>query len=127
MEQPRNNRPNAHRWDMDKVRFHLDKPPAPRRDIRGLNDVMKDVVTGLVQPTQENVLMLRKAWPELVGPQVAQHSDPGFIKDFTLHIFIDHPGWMPELERIKGVLLQKLQASYREMRIRRLKLLLEHK
>jgi hypothetical protein len=34
---------------------------------------------------------------------------------------------MPELERIKGVLLQKLQARYREMRIRKLNLLLEHK
>lgn len=127
MEQPRNSRPNADRWDMDKVRFHLDKPPAPRRDIREMHDVLNDVVTGLVQPTQENVLMLRKAWPELVGPQVALHSEPGFIKDFALHIFVDHPGWMPELERIKGMLLQKLQASYREMRIRRLNFLLEQK
>ena len=89
--------------------------------------MLSDVVTGLVQPTQENVLMLRKAWPKLVGPQVASHSEPGFIKDFTLQIFVDHPGWMPELERIKGVLLRKLQANYREMRIRRLNFLLEHK
>jgi len=127
MEQPRNSKPNRDRWDMDKVRFHLDKPPAPSREICGIGDILKDVVEGLEQPVQENILVLRKAWPELAGAQIAKYSDPGFIKDFTLHIFVDHPGWMPELERIKGMLLKKLQSRYRELRIRSLKFLLEHK
>ena len=127
MEQARNSKPNRDRWDMDKVRFRLDKPISPNREIRCIDEILKDVVGGFEQPVQENVLVLRKAWAELVGEQIAQHSEPGFIKDFALHVFVDHPGWMPELERIKGVLLQKLQARYREMRIRKLNLLLEHK
>jgi len=127
MEQPRNSKPNRDRWDMDKVRFHLEKPPAPNREILGIDDILKDVVVGLEQPVQENILVLRKAWPKLVGAQIAKHSEPGFIKEFALHVFVDHPGWMPELERIKGMLLQKLQSSYRELRIRKLNLLLEHK
>ncbi|MEN8253971.1 MAG: DUF721 domain-containing protein [Verrucomicrobiota bacterium] len=112
---------------MDKVRFHLEKPPAPNRDILGIDDILKDVVAGLEQPVQENILMLRKAWPKLVGAQIAKHSEPGFIKEFALHVFVDHPGWMPELERIKGMLLKKLQSRYRELRIRKLNFLLEHK
>ena len=127
MEQPRNSKPNRDRWDMDKVRFHLEKPPAPNREILGIDDILKDVLAGLEQPVQENILVLRKAWPKLVGVQIAKHSEPGFIKDFALHVFVDHPGWMPELERIKGMLLQKLQSQYRELRIRKLNLLLEHK
>jgi predicted nucleic acid-binding Zn ribbon protein len=127
MEQARNNKPQRDRWDIDKVRFHLDKPPAPHREIRGLDEILKDVVDALEQPVQENILVLRKAWPELVGTQIAQHSEPGFIKDFMLHVFVDHPGWMPELERIKGILLQKLQSRYGNMRIRRLNFILEHK
>ena len=127
MEQARNSKPNRDRWDMDKVRFHLNKPISPKREIRGIEDILKDVVEGLEQPVHENVLVLRKAWPELAGEQISQHSEPGFIKDFALHVFVDHPGWMPELERIKGMLLQKLQARHREMRIRKLILLLEHK
>ena len=127
MEQPRNSKPSRDRWDMDKVRFHLDKPPAPNRDILGIDDILKDVVAGLEQPVQENILVLRKAWPKLVGAQIAKHSEPGFIKEFALHVFVDHPGWMPELERIKGMLLKKLQSRYRELRIRRLNFLLEHK
>lgn len=127
MEHARNSKPNRDRWDIDRVRFHLDKPLSPHREIRGIDDILKDVVEGLEQPVQENILMLRKAWSELVGAQIAKHSEPGFIKEFTLHVFVDHPGWMPELERIKGMLLQKLQSRYRELRIRKLNLLLEHK
>lgn len=127
MEQPRNSKPNPDRWDVDKVRFQLDKPLSPNRDILGIGEIMKDVVEGLEQPVQDNILLLRKVWPELVGGPIASHSAPSFIKDFTLHVFVDHPGWMPELERTKRLLLKKLQASYREMRIRRLTFILEQK
>jgi predicted nucleic acid-binding Zn ribbon protein len=85
------------------------------------------VVDGLEQPVQESILILRKAWPELAGKPIAGHSEPGFIKENTLHVWVDHPGWMPELERIKGTLLKKLQANYREMRIRKLTFVLEQK
>ena len=127
MEQPRNSKINRDRWDMDKVRYHLSKPPTPNRDVRSISDILTDVVAGLEQPTQENVLVLRKAWEKLVGAQIAKHSEPGFIKDYQLVVFVDHPGWMPELERIKRPLLVKLQASYRELRIRRLRFALQHK
>ena len=127
MEQPRDSKPNPDRWNIDKVRFRMDDPPAPKRDIREFNEIIPDVMQSLEQPVQENVLLLRKAWPELVGGPIAQHSEPGFIKDFTLVVFVKHPGWMPELERTKGTLLRKLRANYREMSIRRLNLILEHK
>ena len=127
MEQPRNSKPNPDRWNIDKVRYRLDKPMAPSRDILGIGEILPDVVEGLEQPVQENVLILRKVWPELVGGPIASHSVPSFIRDFTLNIFVDHPGWMPELERTKRLLLKKLQANYREMRIRRLSFILEQR
>ncbi len=127
MEQPRKSKANSARWDMDKVRFHLAKPLAPNRDIRSIDGILKDVIDGLEQPQSENILILRDAWPELVGEQIAKHSTPGFIKDFALNVFVDLPGWMPELERIKRLLLQKMQSRYRELRIRKLNFLLEHK
>ena len=112
---------------MDKVRFHLSKPQSPNRDIRSIDGILNDVIDGLGQPQSENILILRDAWPKLVGAQIAKHSSPGFIKDSSLNIFVDHPGWIPELERIKRLLLQKMQAQYRELRIRKLNFLLEHK
>lgn len=127
MEQPRNRKVNRDRWALDKVRYHLGKPPPPVREVRSIANVLKDVVGGMDQPVQESILVLRNAWPKLVGEQISKHSNPGFIKDFTLNVFVDHPGWMPELERLKRVLLQKLQSNYREMRIRRLRFILQHR
>ena len=127
MEQPRNSKPNPDRWDMDKVRYQLENPPAPNRAILGIDEILTDVIEGLEQPVQDNVLLLRKAWAELTGGPIALHSTPGFIRDFTLHVFVDHPGWMPELERTKGMLLKKLQARYRDLRIRKMTFILEQK
>ncbi len=126
MEQPRKSKMNRDRWDLDSVRYHMKKPPAPSREIRSIGEVLGDVVDGLEQPTQENILILRAAWPKLVGEQIAKHSQPGFIKDFQLFIFVDLPGWMPELERIKRPLLTKLQSKYRELRIRQIRFSLNH-
>jgi len=127
MEQPRKSKRNAARWDMDKVRYHLNRPLSPNREIRAIDGILKDVLDGLEQPQSENILILRDAWPKLVGTQIAKHSEPGFVKEFVLYVFVDHPGWMTELERIKRMLLQKLQSRYRELRIRKLNFLLEHK
>lgn len=121
MEQPRNRRVNRDRWDMDKVRYQLSKPPAPRRDFKTMADILEDVVGEFEQPVQDNVRLLRKAWAKLVGAQIAQHSEPGFIKDFQLYVWVDHPGWIPELERLRRVLLQKLTGSYPELKIRGLR------
>ncbi|VGO12736.1 hypothetical protein PDESU_01290 [Pontiella desulfatans] len=126
MEQPRNSRINKDRWALDQIRYHLDKPMAPRRDIKSVADILKDVVEGFEVPVQDNVRILREAWPKLVGTQIAKHCAPGFIKDYQLHVFVDHPGWLPELERIKRMLLQKLQGNYRELNIRGLRFSLQH-
>ena len=111
---------------MDRVRYHLDKPPAPKRDVKAVGDILKDVLSSFEKPVQESVLTLRDAWPKLTGEQVAKHSEPGFIKDFALYVFVDHPGWLQELERMKRPLLMKIQSQYRELRIRQLRFNLKH-
>ena len=127
MEDPRNSTPNRARWNIDKVRFHLDTRPAPNREIRGIQEILRDVMEGLEQPQCENMLILRDAWPELVGPQIARHSQPLSLEYFTLRIGVDHPGWMPELKRTERLLLHQLQSRYPDLRIRRLHLQLLHR
>lgn len=75
----------------------------------------------------ENIVVLREAWPKMVGPQIAQHSEPVRIEFNALVVSVDLPGFMPELQRIKLHLLKKLKCSYRELRIRQLRFELLHK
>ena len=126
MEQPRKSRSNKDRWDLDRVRFGLDKPMAPKREMKSVGDILKDVVEGMEQPVQANVVILRDSWAKLVGRQIATHSEPAYIKDFCLSVSVDHPGWIPELERQKRPLLHKLQSTYRELQIRSIRFELRH-
>lgn len=120
MEDPRHSKRNRAREELDQIRYRLDSCPSPRRDVRSLSDILPDVISGLERPENEDVLVLRKAWPKLCGEQIAKHSEPRFMKDHCLFVYVDHPGWLPELERIKRLLLQKLQAKYGMLKIRSL-------
>lgn len=126
MEEPRYFKRNRDRWELDRIRFHLDRPPAPKRQARSLQDILPDVVDGLEMPQSETVLVLQKAWAQLCGGPIAKHSTPGFIKDKILFVRVDHPGWLPELERIKRMLLGKIQSRFRELNIHNLRFILEH-
>ena len=127
MEDPRQSKRNYARWELDRVRYKLGKPSAPKRDIRSIGDILKDVVAGLEEPVDDHLLGLREAWPKLVGQQIALHSHPGALSGGMLHVYVDHPGWLPELERMKRILLQKLQAQYPDLRIRQLYFVLTHR
>ncbi len=127
MEDPRYSRRNGARWAIDKVRYHLDKPLAPQREIRRLDSVLKDVVEDLETPQCENILVLRDAWPALAGRQIASKSEPAIFEYHVLTVNVNHPGWMPELERMKRMLLHKLQSRYPDLRIRQLRFVLTHR
>lgn len=131
MEQPRKDTFDPARWDIDRTRFHPDRPfnrpPAPEREVRGIDTILKDVIAGMEKPCAEEILVLRNAWVKLVGEQVAAHSNPGFIRDFVLYVYVDHPGWKTEFDRIARPLLQKVQSQFRQLRLRRLVFLLEHR
>jgi predicted nucleic acid-binding Zn ribbon protein len=75
---------------------------------------------GVERPESEHILILRDAWVKLVGTQIAKHSTPGFIKDWALHVRVDHPGWIPEMKRNSSIILSKLKANYPSLSIRRL-------
>lgn len=127
MEDPRNSRRNHARWKIDQVRYQLDRPFSPKRDIRHIGEILRDVVDGLEEPVSEDLLVLRNAWPDLVGVQIAAHSQPFGLNGPVLVVGIDHPGWLPELERIKRPLLGKLQSGYPGLRIRNVHFFLRHR
>ncbi len=124
MEQPRKIGADRARRELDRIRYRTDAPLPPHREIRSIGELLPDVAGGMERPTQEEVLLLRSSWSDLVGEQVAQCSEPWFIRDFQLHVSVNHPGWMAELERSKPLLLRRLEGSFADLRIRRVNLLL---
>lgn len=120
MEEPRNRKVNRDRWELDRVRYQLDQPPAPARDIMALKDLLGQVADGLDQPLQESIRTLKKEWASIVGEPIAMQSEPAFIREGILYIFVQQAGWLSELSRMRGPLLRKIEGTYSEMNIRKL-------
>ncbi len=120
MEEPRDRKVNRDRWELDRVRYQMSKPAAPKRDMVAVKDIVAEVAAGLEQPLQESIRVLRSEWPKLVGTSIALQSEPGFIKEGILYIFVNQACWLSELERMRNLILRKIEDHYQEMNIRRL-------
>jgi predicted nucleic acid-binding Zn ribbon protein len=120
MEEPRNRKVNRDRWELDRVRYQLDQPLAPARDMMALKDLLGPVADGLDQPLQESIRTLKKEWASIVGEPIAMQSEPAFIREGILYIFVQQSGWLSELSRMRGPLLRKIEGTYSEMNIRKL-------
>jgi hypothetical protein len=127
MEEPRNRRYSQDRWELDRIRYHMDKHPSPNREIRKVGDLLAHVLEGLEVPKNDNVTVLQEVWIKLCGPQIAQHSKPVRIHGHALIVSVDLPGFLPELKRIERYLLSKIQAKYSSLSIRQLRFELTHR
>ncbi|MCF7849848.1 MAG: DUF721 domain-containing protein [Kiritimatiellales bacterium] len=114
-------KPDGNRWDIDKMRYQMDKAPPPKRDVKSMGELLPEIMSAMDQPQDEAITVLCGAWEQLVGAQVAAYSKPGYLQERVLYVFVNHPGWITELQRMKRPLLQKIQQHYREMKIRQLR------
>jgi len=121
MEQPRRLKYRRARHELDRTRHGLEaRRPTPEREVRCIDSILGEVMEGLRVPEREETKLLRGAWPELVGAQIAAHSRPGRVENGALRVFVNHPGWMPELRRIDRVLISRIRERYPALRIRRI-------
>jgi len=95
------------------------------RDPVALDVLLEEVAAELGKPEDPRISILKSKWEEMVGPQNAQYSTPGFIRDFGLHIFVSHPGWLLEMKNKARFILMKIQRSYPELKLRKVFFILE--
>ena len=54
---------------------------------------------------------LKQRWAEIVGEQIAGHTQPDQIRFHKLYLSVDSPPWMQELSFLKSTLLEKVNAA----------------
>lgn len=77
-------------------------PFGPGRDPHGLGDVM-DILTnnmGWSSPLARSELLL--AWPQIVGAETAEHSDPVGIEEGVLTVRCDSTAWATQLRLMRS-------------------------
>ena len=113
------------RWELDSIRFHLEKTPAPMRSIRSLQELIPEVLPNMDGPVDERVTEIKKRWKEWVGEPIFHQTTVQSIEQNVLIVLVKHSGWISELERIKRVVVQKMNDHFGSKQIQRIQFLLD--
>ncbi len=101
------------KWELARERFRLANPfpPPEQRPEKCIGDILSAI---LKNNETETVLLpdkITERWPVVAGEQLAKHTRPAHLKNGTLYINADHPGWLTELRRLpKAHMLKKIAA-----------------
>ena len=123
MEDIRNKIFNKERFEIDKDRLKILHYESPRRDAKPIKDILPSIIKTLDEPIQDSILILRENWIELFGEQISKFSQPAFIKNRCLFIYVFHPGWITELKKSSKLILVKLNENFNSIIIRDIKLI----
>lgn len=84
----------------------------PDRLADELGSILKKVSEDFEEAVDPRISLLRDTWKSIAGEQIALHSDPQYIDRYVLYILVDHPGWMPELQKAKKPILSRIQKAF---------------
>ena len=125
VDELRNKKISRARWELDSIRFHLEKTPAPMRSIRTLQELIPEVLPNMNTPVDERVTEIKKRWKEWVGEPIFHQTTIQSIEQKVLIVLVKNSGWISELERIKRVVLQKINDHFGSKQIQRIQFLLD--
>lgn len=99
----------------------MDKPSQPTPLAQILNQVLES--RGLSARIKQHALF--EQWEEIVGPTLADKTQPMKIQGKFLYIGVEHPAWIQELQFMKPKLLEKIQGHCPETTISDLRFVLK--
>lgn len=76
-----------------------------------LKDVLEGLLSGTDLPFNPDDARLWKIWEETVGPVVAEHASPCWIKNGCLRVDVSDPIWLQELKFAGETIIQKLNSK----------------
>lgn len=89
-------------------------PPLPTGDGPGgpapqlLAGALDAVAASLGSPSVTAIVMVYERWDDIVGPEVAAHARAVGIKDETLRVEADGPGWASHVRWAEAEILKRL-------------------
>lgn len=63
---------------------------------------------------------LTSAWQAIAGPGLCDHSRIADIRNKSVVVYVDHPGWLQKLQFREGQMLSQIQREYPELGVQSL-------
>ncbi len=97
------------------------EPYGSGRDPKGMAEVLSGLSTelGWNQTLAQSEIL--DSWPEIVGPELAAHSNPISIQDGVLTVGCDSTAWATQLRLLREELLSRILESQPESGIAQLR------
>jgi len=84
------------------------------RDPGSMSDAFSDLSTSMGWSAHLARAELLEQWPNIVGPDVAQHATPVASDHGVVEIECDSSAWATQLRLMRGTLLQSLKEKFPE-------------
>ncbi len=80
-------------------------------DPRPVGDALRRVRRELGTPEPSEFDRIREDWSELVGPDLAAHSRPVYLRANLLRIAVDDPAWIVHFRYLADQLVERLASA----------------
>jgi predicted nucleic acid-binding Zn ribbon protein len=78
-------------------------------DPRPLKESLDRVARDLGVPNVEVLTGVFSHWSDIVGASVAAHARPVSLRDGTLHVVVDQPGWATQLRYLASEIVTRCE------------------
>mgnify|MGYP006284196855 FL=1 len=97
-----------------------DPPPAagPRGDNRHVADVLNRFMSQFTIEGAEDHIGFYSSWQEIAGINLSAHSRPVDIRNGSIVVELDHPGWMQRLQMETGRIVREVNRRFPQLGIR---------
>jgi predicted nucleic acid-binding Zn ribbon protein len=82
-----------------------------KQEAQSLGDILKEALRSLNIDGKLYETRLLEAWPEIVGPILAEHTTHTRICNGILHVQLDTPILRSELQLMRSSLIQRLNGA----------------
>lgn len=84
------------------------RPPALEIDPRRVGENLDRATQGLGFPKAGILGAIFSKWADLVGADIAAHTEPRTLRDGVLVVAVDQPAWAAQLRYLASDLLEKI-------------------
>jgi predicted nucleic acid-binding Zn ribbon protein len=85
-------------------------------------DILKEYLKKFKYSKIDEHVYFMRGWSDIAGKDLSRHSKVMDIKQSTLFIKVDHPGWMQLLQMKKRAILKKIFVTYPGLGIKEIKI-----
>ena len=81
------------------------------KNLTPLKDILTDLMRDSELPFNPDDARLWEIWNEAVGPAIADHAQPSWIRDQKLRVNVSDSIWLQELEFFGETIIEKLNSK----------------